>query len=85
MEDRVIGPFFLVEQTINGDKYCDMITEYVFLQMEEIEREKELMFSNKMAPLLIKATLCMRPWALAFQESGLTGLAQSLGHHKAPT
>lgn len=44
MVDRVIGPFIFVEQTINGDIYYDMLTEYVFPQVEDIEAEKGLVF-----------------------------------------
>lgn len=44
MVDRVIGPFIFVERTINGDIYYDMLTEYVFPQMEDIEAEKGLVF-----------------------------------------
>ena len=39
MHDRVIGPFFFAEQTINGIIYLDMLEQFLFPQIEEIEEQ----------------------------------------------
>jgi hypothetical protein len=44
MHDRVIGPFIFVERNINGDVYCEMLEEYVYPQLNDIEAEKGLVY-----------------------------------------
>ncbi|XP_054716800.1 uncharacterized protein LOC129226226 [Uloborus diversus] len=44
MHDRVIGPFIFAERNINGDVYCDMLEEYVYPQLDDIEAEKGLVY-----------------------------------------
>lgn len=52
MHDKLIGPFFFVEQTITGNVYFDMLEQYVFPQLEQIENENnvELLFQQDGAP-----------------------------------
>lgn len=44
MHDRIIGPFIFIERNINGDVYCDMLEEYLFPQLDDIEAEKGLVY-----------------------------------------
>jgi hypothetical protein len=37
--DRVVGPFLFVESTITGGIYQDMLENYFFPQIEDLERE----------------------------------------------
>lgn len=60
MEDRVIGPFIVVEVTLTGDIYCVMLTDYVFLKWKILMSIKAMRFSNTMAPHLITLTVCVR-------------------------
>lgn len=40
MHNEVIGHLIFVEDNINGDVYCDMLQEYVFPLLVDIEVEK---------------------------------------------
>lgn len=37
--DKVIGPFFFAEKTINGIVYLDMLEQFLFPQLEDIEAQ----------------------------------------------
>ena len=52
MHDRLIGPFFFMERTITGNIYLDMLEQYVFPQLDQIEEENnvQLLFQQDGAP-----------------------------------
>uniref|UniRef100_A0A1B6BYI4 Tc1-like transposase DDE domain-containing protein n=1 Tax=Clastoptera arizonana TaxID=38151 RepID=A0A1B6BYI4_9HEMI len=59
MHDRVIGPFIFIEKTINGDIYCFMLEEYVFLHLNDIVEEKGLCyFQQDGAPPHFSLRMC---------------------------
>ncbi|KFM65620.1 hypothetical protein X975_08683, partial [Stegodyphus mimosarum] len=37
MHNRVIGPFFFTEKTVSSVVYLDMLKNFVFLQLEELQ------------------------------------------------
>jgi hypothetical protein len=52
MYDRVVGPFMFVENTITGDSCLDILEDYAFPQIDNIEREKgvSVIFQQAAAP-----------------------------------
>lgn len=52
MYDQVIGPFFFAEKTINGTIYLDMLEQFLFPQIEEIEEQtgERVIFMQDGAP-----------------------------------
>lgn len=50
MKNRVIGPFFFAEKTINGVVYLDMLINYCFPQLDELENIHQLHFQQDGAP-----------------------------------
>jgi hypothetical protein len=38
-QDRMVGPLFFVERTTTGEIYLDLLQQFVFPQVDEIERE----------------------------------------------
>lgn len=51
MHDRAIDHFIFVERSVNGNVYCDMLEEYFFPQLEDIEAENDLvLFQQDRAP-----------------------------------
>lgn len=50
MKNRVLGPFFFAEKTINGNVYLDMLTEYCFPQLDELENAQRIHFQQDGAP-----------------------------------
>jgi hypothetical protein len=52
--DRVVGPFFFVERNITRDIYLQLLEQFVFPQVYDIERENVTgVVFNKTAPCLI--------------------------------
>jgi hypothetical protein len=39
LHDRVVGPFFLWKELLLRDTYLDLLEQFVFLQVDDIERE----------------------------------------------
>lgn len=39
LHDQVVGPFFFAEKTINGIIYLDMLEQFLFPQIEDIEQQ----------------------------------------------
>lgn len=50
MKNRLIGPFFFAEKTINGIVYLDMLINYCFPQLDELENIQQLHFQQDGAP-----------------------------------
>lgn len=69
MENQVIGSYIFVE-TITRNVYRDMLTEYVFPQVDDTELEKGLAFLNKMVSHLIKVTVYTLVLTLTFRGGG---------------
>ena len=50
MHEQFIGPFFFIEQTITVHVYLDMLEQYVFPQVDQIEEENNVTFQQDGAP-----------------------------------
>lgn len=48
--EEVIGPFFFAEKTINGNVYLDMLENYCFPQLDDMENANSLYFQQDGAP-----------------------------------
>lgn len=50
MKNRVMGPFYFVENTINGVVYLYILINYCFPHLDELENIQELNFQQDGAP-----------------------------------
>jgi hypothetical protein len=75
--DRVAGPFFFVEWNITGDIYLELLEQFVFPQVDDIERENSTgVVFNKTAPRLISVYRFALLWMPGFQIGGLEEVDQ---------